>query len=99
MLSGEVVAKLFHELSTNNVLIQDGVRSIRYAQDEYFGLAITDDNLIALIDIQKKLNYFTIEIIDQNQSIVDLVLRAWGNCAPRDFFKYRNDTVIFYPNK
>lgn len=98
MLTGEVIAKLFHELSTNNVLIQDGVRSIRYAQNEYFGLAISDDNLIALIDIQKKLNYFTIEILDQNQSIVDLVLRAWSNCASRDFFKYQNDRVIFYPN-
>ena len=99
MVNSEIVAKLFQELSTNNIIIEDGERSIRYAQDEYFGLAITDDNLIALVDIQQKLNYFTIEILDQKQSIVDLVLRAWGNCAPRDFFKYRNDTVIFYKNK
>jgi len=99
MLNSEVIAKLFHELSTNGIIIEDGQRSIRYAQDESFGMAITNDNLIALIDVPRRLNYFTIEILDQKQSIVDLVFRAWTNCPPRDFFKYRNDTGIFYKNK
>ena len=99
MLDTKIITELFKELTVNNVVIHHGSRQIRYAQNDQYGLAITDDNLINLIDLSSERSYFTIEVIDQKQSIVDLIHRAFSNCPGRDFFQYRNDTVLFYPNK
>ena len=94
-LTPERVASLLYELQHNDIIIENGKRRFRYSQDDKFSLAISDDDMISLSDIQKRKAFFTVKILDQKQSLVDLILRAYSSCPGRDFFEYTDDDLLF----
>lgn len=94
-LTPEDVASLLYELQHNDLIIETMGRCIRYSQDERFSLALSDDDLLSLGDIQTRKAFFTVKILDQKQSLVDLVLRAYSACPGRDFFEYTSHELVF----
>jgi hypothetical protein len=94
-LTPERVAALLHDLYHNNIMIESDKHRFRYAQDEDFSLAIGENNLVSLSDVRKRKAFFTVRIMDENQSMIDLILRAHSSCPGRDFFEYTDDELLF----